>query len=39
MPGDKQSVHINDTRIGADNEELVDLVMSREEELINSAPA
>lgn len=39
MPGDKQSVHINDTRIGADNEELVDLVMSREEELINSAPS
>jgi|GEM_PF-4050624 len=39
MPGDTEPIHINDTRVGADNKDLVDLVISREEELINSAPA
>jgi hypothetical protein len=39
MPGDTEPIHIEDTRIGANNKELVDIVISREEELINSAPA
>ena len=39
MPGDKEPIHISNTKIGADNEDLVNLVISREEELINSAPA
>lgn len=39
FPGEKESVHVNDTRIGADNEEVVNMVAQREEELFNSAPA
>lgn len=39
MPGDTEPIHIKDTKVGADNKELVDLVISREDELINSAPA
>ena len=36
LPDEKEVIHIDDTRIGENNQELVDLIRDREEELFNN---
>ena len=39
LPGDKTPIYIEDSAIAENNEQLIDIVSSREQELFNSTPA
>ena len=39
FPGQKETVHVDDTRIGENNEQVVAMVTQLEDQLINSTPA
>lgn len=39
FPGDEDSIHIDDTRIGEKNQELIDIVSTREQELFDATPS